>query len=57
MRILHSLKDSIVGVFESCKAKLKGECKDGSWFLPLRLYILPNLGCIPISDNYTNRET
>ncbi len=42
------LKDIAVDAFESRKAELKGDGKDGHWFLPLRLYILPKLGCLPI---------
>ncbi len=47
---LHYLKDIAVDVFESRKAELKGDGKDGLWFLPLRLHILPKLGCLPVSE-------
>ncbi|MBB4076787.1 hypothetical protein GGR08_001096 [Bartonella fuyuanensis] len=36
--------------FESRKAELKGDGKNGHWFLPLRLYILPKLGCLLVSE-------
>ncbi|WP_375659675.1 tyrosine-type recombinase/integrase, partial [Bartonella sp. MR30HLJHH] len=36
--------------FESRKAELKNDGKDGDWFLPLRLHILPKLGCLPVSE-------
>ncbi len=36
--------------FESRKAELKGDVKDEHWFLPLHLYILPKLGCLPVSE-------
>ncbi|WP_142416583.1 tyrosine-type recombinase/integrase [Bartonella massiliensis] len=47
---LHYLKDIAVDAFESRKAELKGDGRDGSWFLPLRLHILPKLGCLPVSE-------
>ncbi len=47
---LHYLKDIALETFESRKAELKGDGKDGSWFLPLRLHILPKLGCLPVSE-------
>ncbi|GAA4663821.1 tyrosine-type recombinase/integrase [Bartonella pachyuromydis] len=47
---LHYLKDIAVDAFESRKAELKGDGKDGHWFLPLRLHILPKLGCLPVSE-------
>ncbi|WP_144755575.1 tyrosine-type recombinase/integrase [Bartonella saheliensis] len=47
---LHYLKDIALDAFESRKAELKGEGKDGIWFLPLRLHILPKLGCLPVSE-------
>ncbi|EJF84695.1 hypothetical protein MCU_00273 [Bartonella elizabethae Re6043vi] len=47
---LHYLKDIALDAFESRKAELKGDGKDGSWFLPLRLHILPKLGCLPVSE-------
>ncbi|MET3560868.1 integrase [Bartonella japonica] len=50
MRNLHYLKDIALDTFESRKAELKGDGKDGKWFAPLRLYILPKLGCLPVSE-------
>ncbi|WP_019219055.1 tyrosine-type recombinase/integrase [Bartonella florencae] len=47
---LHYLKDIALDAFESRKAELKGDGKDGTWFLPLRLHILPKLGCLPVSE-------
>ncbi|EJF85293.1 tyrosine-type recombinase/integrase [Bartonella rattimassiliensis] len=47
---LHYLKDIALDTFESRKAELKGDGKDGNWFLPLRLHILPKLGCLPVSE-------
>ncbi|EJF74443.1 hypothetical protein MCO_01869 [Bartonella sp. DB5-6] len=50
MRNLHYLKDIALDAFESRKAELKDDGKDGHWFLPLRLHILPKLGCLPVSE-------
>ncbi len=47
---LHYLKDIALEAFESRKAELKRDGKDGHWFLPLRLHILPKLGCLPVSE-------
>ncbi len=47
---LHYLKDIALDTFESRKAELKDNGKAGDWFLPLRLYILPKLGCLPVSE-------
>ncbi len=47
---LHYLKDIALDAFESRKAELKDDGKTGDWFLPLRLYILPKLGCLPVSE-------
>ncbi|WP_273719542.1 MULTISPECIES: site-specific integrase [Bartonella] len=47
---LHYLKDIALDAFESRKAELKGDGKDGNWFAPLRLYILPKLGCLLVSE-------
>ncbi len=47
---LHYLKDIALDAFESRKAELKGDGKDGRWFLPLKLHILPKLGCLPVSE-------
>ncbi|EJF92171.1 hypothetical protein ME9_00915 [Bartonella taylorii 8TBB] len=45
---LHYLKDIALDAFESRKAELKGDGKDGRWFSPLQLHILPKLGCLPV---------
>ncbi len=50
MRNLHYLKDIALDAFESRKAELKDDGKAGDWFLPLRLYMLPKLGCLPVSE-------
>ncbi len=50
MRNLHYLKDIALDAFESRKAELKNDGKDGNWFSPLKLHILPKLGCLPISE-------
>uniref|UniRef100_UPI0035D00BE1 Arm DNA-binding domain-containing protein n=1 Tax=Bartonella sp. AP285QHHD TaxID=3243483 RepID=UPI0035D00BE1 len=44
---LHYLKDIALDTFETRKAELKGDGKNGKWFTPLRLHILPKLGCLP----------
>lgn len=36
--------------FETRKAELKNDGKNGLWFSPLRLHILPKLGCLPVSE-------
>ncbi len=50
MHNLHYLKGIALDTFESRKAKLKNDDKDGRCFSPLRLYILPPLGCLPVSE-------
>ncbi|WP_375683005.1 tyrosine-type recombinase/integrase [Bartonella sp. AP282QHHD] len=50
MRNLHYLKDIALDTFESRKAELKGDGKNGNWFSPLKLHILPKLGCLPVSE-------
>ncbi|WP_019224119.1 tyrosine-type recombinase/integrase [Bartonella rattaustraliani] len=50
MRNLHYLKDIALDAFESRKAELKGDGKNGNWFLPLKLHVLPKLGCLPVSE-------
>ncbi|UNE54949.1 tyrosine-type recombinase/integrase [Bartonella machadoae] len=50
MRNLHYLKDIALDAFESRKAELKGDGKNGEWFSPLKLHILPKLGCLPVSE-------
>ncbi|CAK02403.1 phage integrase [Bartonella tribocorum] len=47
---LHYLKDIALDTFESRKAELKRDGKNGDWFSPLQLHILPKLGCLPISE-------
>ncbi len=47
---LHYLKDIALEAFESRKAELKNDGKDGRWFAPLQLHILPKLGCLPVSE-------
>ncbi|EJF82929.1 tyrosine-type recombinase/integrase [Bartonella rattimassiliensis] len=47
---LHYLKDIALDAFESRQAELKGDGKDGIWFAPLKLHILPKLGCLPVSE-------
>ncbi|WP_375662413.1 tyrosine-type recombinase/integrase [Bartonella sp. OC16QHHD] len=47
---LHYLKDIALDTFETRKAELKGDGKDGHWFSPLQLHILPKLGCLPVSE-------
>ncbi|WP_375679809.1 tyrosine-type recombinase/integrase [Bartonella sp. AP7XZML] len=47
---LHYLKDIALDTFETRKAELKGEGKNGDWFSPLQLHILPKLGCLPVSE-------
>lgn len=36
-------------VFESLKARLKGDGENGRWFSPLKLHVIPKLGRRPIS--------
>ncbi|GAA4668220.1 tyrosine-type recombinase/integrase [Bartonella pachyuromydis] len=50
MRNLHYLKDIAVDAFETRKAELKNDGKTGDWFSPLKLHILPKLGCLPVSE-------
>ncbi|WP_373925602.1 tyrosine-type recombinase/integrase, partial [Bartonella raoultii] len=47
---LHYLKDIALDAFESRKAELKNDGKTGDWFSPLKLHILPKLGCLPVSE-------
>ena len=49
-RNMHLLKDVAEDAFESRKAELKGDGVAGRWFSPLRLYVLPKLGKVPVSD-------
>ncbi|WP_273721735.1 site-specific integrase [Bartonella sp. ML71XJBT] len=50
MRNLHYLKDIALDAFETRKAELKNDGKTGDWFSPLKLHILPKLGCLPVSE-------
>lgn len=50
LRNLHLLKDIADDAFESRKAELKGDGVAGRWFSPLRLYVLPKLGNVPVAD-------
>lgn len=49
-RNLHILNDIALDAFESRKAELKGDGKAGQWFSPLKLYVLPKLGKMPVAD-------
>lgn len=49
-RDLHLLKDVADDAFEARKAELKGEGKNGRWFTPLKLHILPKLGKVPVGE-------
>ena len=49
-RNLHVLIDVANDAFESRKAELKGDGIAGRWFSPLRLYVLPKLGKVPVAD-------
>ncbi len=55
MRNLHSFLNIAVDVFENRKDELKGEDKDGNWFIPLKLHILSKLGCLLVSEITRNR--
>ena len=50
LRNLHLLKDIAVDAFESRKAELKGDGEAGRWFSPIRLYVLPKLGNVPVAE-------
>ncbi len=41
MRNFHYLKDIALDTFESRKAELKDDGKDGDWFSSLQLHVLP----------------
>ena len=36
--------------FEARKSELKGDGKNGRWFTPLELHVLPNLGSVPVEE-------
>ncbi|WP_375612248.1 MULTISPECIES: hypothetical protein [unclassified Bartonella] len=58
MRNLYYLKDITLDAFESRKAELKNDAKNGNWFAPLQLHILLKLGgCIATFKDYANRDT
>ena len=49
-RNLHVLEDVAKDAFESRKAELKGDGVAGRWWSPLKLYVLPKLGKVPVSE-------
>jgi len=59
LRNLHSLKDIAEDAFESRKAELKGDGEAGRWYSPLKLYIIPKLGKVPVAviDQTDIRDT
>ena len=36
--------------FEARKSELKGDGKNGRWFTPLALHVLPKLGSVPVEE-------
>lgn len=40
--------------FESKKAELKNEGKNGCWFSPLELHVIPHIGNLPIEKLTAN---
>lgn len=50
LRNLHILKDIAEDAFNSRKAELKGDGEAGRWFSPLKLYVLPKLGKVPVAE-------
>jgi len=46
----HEFERLALEAFEAKKAELKGEGKNGRWFTPLELHVLPKLGSIPIEE-------
>lgn len=50
LRNLHLLNDIAEDAFNSRKAELKGDGEAGRWFSPLRLYVLPKLGKVPVAE-------
>jgi integrase len=46
----HALATVAAEAFEARKAELKGDGKDGRWFSPLEIHVLPKLGKIPVED-------
>ena len=49
-RNLHILNDIAADAFESRKAELKGDGEAGRWWSPLKLYVLPKLGKVPVAE-------
>jgi hypothetical protein len=49
-RNLHVLDDIAKDAFESRKAELKGDGVAGRWWSPLKLYVLPKLGKVPVAE-------
>ena len=45
-----TLEAIAISAFEARKAELKGDGKNGGWFSPLKLHILPKLGKIPVDE-------
>jgi len=58
-RQLHLLKDIAEDCFKSRKSSLKGDGRNGRWFSPLELHVLPKLGKVPVVeiDQIYIRET
>lgn len=50
-----SLAAMASAAFEARKAELKGEGQAGRWFSPLKLYVLPKLGRMPV-EKVTQRD-
>lgn len=50
LRNLHLLNDIADDAFNSRKAELKGDGEAGRWFSPLKLYVLPKLGKVPVAE-------
>lgn len=50
LRNLNSLHDMTMDAFESRKADLREDGKAGRWLSPLRLYVLPKLGRMPVAE-------
>ena len=46
----HALANVAAETFEARKAELKGDGKDGRWFSPLEIHVLPKLGKVPVED-------
>ncbi len=46
----HTLESIAEEAFEARKAELRDDGKAGRWFTPLKLYVLPKLGKVPVED-------